>query len=304
MAKTHLLVAVAEVPQDPLPAPVDPPIPPGLAEVGRYATERDAADHGLVVLAMRLGYWVEPVPGAFSLRVAESAAADVRTQLALYDRETSGWPPRFRPLAKLRLHWPLPLAWAVSTAVTFHLQMRSAGRFEAFGALRGDAVFGAGEWWRPATALFLHADLGHMVSNVGAGVFLFALVLGGLGAMRGGLAVAASAVLGNVLAAALHPQYGYASLGASTAIFGALGILTGAAARRAIRLPLGVSWRTLLPPLLAGGALLALYGGGGMRTDVIAHATGFFAGLILGAVVRAHALHGAPDPTIGSRPIR
>lgn len=270
---------------DLLPAPTDPPVPAGLAEVGRYGTERDAADHGLVVLAMRLGYWVEPVPGGFSLRVAAAAADEVRVQLALFDRESTGWPPRLRALARLRFQGVIPVGWAVATMVVFRLQQAWPERFEAFGSLRGDAIFLGGEWWRPATALFLHADLVHLLANVAAGFFMFGLVLGDLGARRGGTALGAAAIAGNVAAAALHPWTGYASIGASTAVFAALGLLTGSSVRAAARSAPRFSWRALLIPLLAGVSLLALYGAGGLHTDVVAHATGFAAGLVLGLMI-------------------
>ncbi len=269
---------------DLLPLPADPPIPPGLAEVGRYATERDAVDRGLVVLAMRLGYWVEPVQDGFSLRVAAGSADAVRHQIALFDRESPGWPPRLRALARLRFNWPGPLGWAAATIIVFRLQQAWPERLERFGALRADALFGAGEWWRPATALFLHADIGHLVANLGAGMFLFGLVLAAFGPLRGAVALAVAAVLGNGAAAALHPWSGYGSLGASTAVFAGLGLLTGAAVREAFLIR-RFSLRALLLPSLAGGSLLALYGAGGMRTDVVAHATGFAAGLLLGAAI-------------------
>jgi membrane associated rhomboid family serine protease len=271
---------------EPQPSEAPPPARHGLVEVGRYASEREAADHGLVVLAMRLGYWIEPAPAGYSLWVSAVSADDVRVQLALFDRESANWPPRLRPLARLRFSWGWPLAWALATIAVYRLQLRWPGRLEVWGALQADAAFGAGEVWRPFTALFLHADLGHLVANLGAGVFLFGLVLGGLGARRGGLALATVAVAGNIAAAALHPWSGYSSIGASTAIFAALGLLTGAAVRDVLRRGMPFSWRALLLPLLAGGSLLALHGSGGLRTDVVAHATGFSAGLLLGVFMR------------------
>jgi membrane associated rhomboid family serine protease len=263
-----------------------PPSPHGLVEVGRYASEREAADHGLVVLAMRLGYWIEPAPDGYSLCVAAASADDVRAQLVLFDRESANWPPRLRPLARLRFSWAWPLAWVLATIVAYRLQVRWPGRLEDGGALQADAIFGAGELWRPFTALFLHADLGHLIANLASGFFLFGLVLGGLGAWRGGLALGVAAVAGNTFAAALHPWSGYRSIGASTAVFAALGLLTGAAVREVLRRGAPFSWRSLLLPLLAGGSLLALYGSGGLQTDVVAHVTGFSAGLLLGAFVR------------------
>jgi len=267
----------------PTPAPDAPP--PGLAEVGRYRSEREAAEHGLVVLAMRLGYWIEPLPDGYSLRVAIASAHEVRAQLALFDIENVNWPPRLRPLAPMRFAWAGPLAWAVMVIATYRLQVRWPGWLEGWGALRTDALFGGGELWRPLTALFLHGDVAHLVANLGAGFFLFGLVLGGLGPRRGGLALAASSIVGNVAAAALHPWHGYASLGASTAVFAALGMLTGASVREVWRHGGTRSWRAMALPFFAGAVLLALHGSGGLQTDVVAHVTGFAAGLIPGALL-------------------
>ena len=72
-------------------------------------------------------------------------------------------------------------------------------------------------------------------------------------------------------------------IGASTAVFAGLGLLTG----RAVRVIRGengqLRWRTVFVPLAAGVTLLGLFGAGGLHTDVMAHATGFVAGLVLGA---------------------
>jgi membrane associated rhomboid family serine protease len=73
-------------------------------------------------------------------------------------------------------------------------------------------------------------------------------------------------------------------LGSSTAVFGALGILTAcqtldvARSTRAVRL-----WEIILPAG-AGIALLAYLGTGDEHTDVTAHLFGFLAGGCFGAL--------------------
>ena len=156
------------------------------------------------------------------------------------------------------------------------------GRWEELGALDARAVLARGEWWRLATALFLHADLGHLLSNLLSGIFVFSAVLTTLGRGRGWLLLALASVAGNLAAAVLHSRADYSSLGASTAIFAGLGLLTGRAIRFVRQIDHPHRWRGMLAPLAAGLALLGLYGAGGPEVDVVAHMTGFAAGGAIG----------------------
>ena len=148
------------------------------------------------------------------------------------------------------------------------------------GLLDARRVFDLGEWWRPVTALWLHDDIGHLISNVVSGFLVFSAVVGTFGPRAGWRLLAGAAVAGNVAVVTLHYGEGYRSLGASTAIFAGLGLLVGRAVRVMSRSGHPHFWRTMLVPLAAGLAVLGLYGAGGMHTDVLAHATGFGAGLV------------------------
>ena len=259
-------------------------VPADLAEAGAYATPGAGFDHGLVVLAMGRPYWLVPSDAGFRLLVEPPALAAVREQLACFDRESLGWPPRpaaGQPAAR-RFELVAPLLWAVVVLAVFWWQGEQPGRWEAAGALDTQAVFDQGEWWRPATALFLHADLGHLVSNVVSGVFVFAAVIATIGRRRGWLLLALASLAGNFAVAGLNYPGPYRSLGASTAIFAGLGLLTGRAVRGFRRPDHPHSWRAVFAPLAAGLTLLALFGAGGLHTDVGAHVTGFAAGLVLG----------------------
>jgi rhomboid protease GluP len=141
----------------------------------------------------------------------------------------------------------------------------------------------AGEWWRPVTALTLHVDAAHLFSNVMFGVlfgFLAGRVLGGGVAW---LAILIAGALGNTLNSLVQAP-DHLSIGASTAVFSALGIIVA----HALRPPLHPNTAKLANPLvrwspLVGGvSLLAMTGVGGERTDVLAHITGFLAGLLVG----------------------
>jgi membrane associated rhomboid family serine protease len=132
------------------------------------------------------------------------------------------------------------------------------------------------------TALFLHGGGSHLLSNLGAGIFIFAAVLSVIGRWRGWLLIGLAGVLGNLAAAAIHYPAEYRSLGASTAIFAAVGLLTGRALRIVARVPRAQRWRAFFLPFATGLTVLGLYGSGGLEVDVVAHITGFIAGMLLG----------------------
>ena len=57
-------------------------LPDGLAEAGVYATKREAGERGLVVLSMRLGYWLYPASqNRWRLAVRAKHLEDVKIQL-------------------------------------------------------------------------------------------------------------------------------------------------------------------------------------------------------------------------------
>ncbi len=263
------------------------PAPGDLAEVGVYPNYAVGAEHGLVVLAMGLPYWLEPRGGdgggGFVLRVESPAAAAVSGQLSRYTRERVGWPPPPPPISR-SLHAGdllLPLLWALVLVAAFWASARWPA-LAATGTLDARALFEGGEWWRPATALFLHADAGHLISNALSGVFVFTAVAATFGVARGGWSLLVASFLGNTLSAAAQYPDAYRSVGASTAVFAGLGLLTGRAVRAASRRQGVRRWQALLGPAGAGITVLALYGAGGQRVDVGAHLCGFLAGLALG----------------------
>jgi len=150
---------------------------------------------------------------------------------------------------------------------------------------RGSAHSGLilrGEYWRTVTALTLHADLLHVGANAVA-CLLFATALArALGpGVAGALLVVAGAVANALTALVRGP--GHDSLGASTAVFAAVGALAslGVARRRRGRR----SWRRQdLAPLAAGLGLLAMLGTA-PDADVFAHLFGLACGALLGAAM-------------------
>ena len=128
------------------------------------------------------------------------------------------------------------------------------------------------------TALCLHADLGHVVANALFGGLFLAAACSGFGS---GLALALTLLAGGIgnVANAVFQGPGHASVGASTAVFGAVGLLAGRGLAQ--RLRRGGRRLRVWVPIAAGLALIAMLGTG-ERTDVWAHLFGFVAGCLLG----------------------
>jgi membrane associated rhomboid family serine protease len=136
-----------------------------------------------------------------------------------------------------------------------------------------------GELWRTVTALTLHANLAHALSNA-IGIALF---LGALSSMLGpGLASALVLVAGaggNLVNALIHGST-HVSVGGSTSVFGAVGMLGGLGLARRGRK--NMFTRRAWMPVAATLALLAMLGTGGEHVDVLAHLFGFLFGAISG----------------------
>jgi rhomboid protease GluP len=272
-------------------ATADAPPPDDLVEAGCYATARAGFDHGLVVLATGNSYWLMPTAeSGHRLLVEPAALAHVRDQLARYDRESAHWPPA--PLAdasRAPVDFLGPLLWMIAVVALFRLQLASPA-LTAAGALDAVAVFDRGEIGRAFTSLWLHGNGEHLLSNALAGLFLFSALGSTLGRLRGWLLLVVAAVGANLASAALHYPGDYRSLGASTAIFAALGLLTGRALA-VVQRARARRWQAMLLPLGSGLTVLALYGAGGAEAvrhvDIGAHTLGFAAGLILGFVFGA-----------------
>ena len=157
----------------------------------------------------------------------------------------------------------------------------------ARGAVDASAV-GRHEWWRAVTALTLHADQMHLLSNLLSGT------IAGIAASRlvgPGVAWAAgtlAAMLANGVEMAISPAT-HLAIGASTLVFAMLGLITGLAWADKIK-DRERTWHRW-GPVFAGLFLLALFGGGGgdpasgvtpAHVDVLGHLLGFVSGTGVG----------------------
>jgi membrane associated rhomboid family serine protease len=254
-------------------------------EVSRCPDARQARTHMLVLVARGIRCRLAHDPDAVRIYVDARDADKARSELAAYSLENPARPAE----PELPLHRAaapfVPAAAGITVYVVlllgvFGLQRRGSWGLDwtEVGAVNAGAVQ-EGALWLAATALTLHGDVGHLLSNLLFGGVVGAMVAGQFGAGAGWLAILLAGVLGNVLNAGFQPD-SHSAVGASTSVFGGLGFLAGAA--QGARRP---GWRVGLrrwAPVAAGAMLLAFLGFGGERVDVGAHVAGFAVGVGLG----------------------
>ena len=250
-------------------------------EVGRFGTVAEADRHALVLAAVGIGCRLVADGGAVKLLVAGVEAAErARLELTSYERENAPRPRPSLPARPLSAGFDAALAYCAVLLFFFVASRRHAFGVDwlEIGAASAGRIL-QGEWWRTVTALGLHADLDHLLGNLFFGTLFGLLVAQLLGWGQGWLAIIVAGTLGNFIDALLHPA-GHSAIGASTALFGALGILAAHAWQARV-----LTWRGGVrrwAPLAGGTMLLVLLGTSGERTDVTAHVAGFAAGWLIG----------------------
>src|SRR2546422_609252 len=234
----------------------------------------------------------------WALMVDEADLARAQAALRTFERENPPPAPRVQTSRS-----PTP---AVACGLLFFLSIlafhvwtgpeSSASPWFSRGSADAAAIV-RGEWWRTVTALTLHGDAGHAVGNAVLGGLLLALLARAVGSGVASALVLLSGIAGT-LAAAWLVRRDFVSIGASTAVFGALGALAAFPQHR----------RRPWVPLGAGLALLAFLGTS-KRADLAGHLCGFVAGLLLGAVasrlppLRSHAAQIALSLTAALVPV-
>lgn len=233
----------------------------------------------------------------WTVAVAPEAVERAAASLAAWRAERAVPPPPEEPAVVFTLPTPNEVALALASAsllVAFHLGLERAGRLGDFIERGGNraALVLTGELQRCLTALTLHADLAHAAGNALFGTVFLAALAGRLGL---GLALAcflATGAVGN-LADALYHRAAHSTIGASTGVFGLVGVLAGLAAWR--RHQRSARGRGAWVALGAGLALVAMLGGAGPEIALAAHLFGLGAGALAG-IGLAYPLAQRPRP--------
>jgi len=275
--------------------PLDPPphAPAGVVPVALAPNRALSREWSAVLLAKGVPHWTaETSGGGMAVFVPPEQEDLALGQLAAYGREQRQQAEAVRrapppPPEAEGAKWPgLVVMGAVLGAVHWW-RVTAAEDIAEVWARDGVRIFAGGEWWRPFTALLVHADLAHLLGNLSFGALFMWFVQQSYGRWLGWVWVTLAGVLGNLAVAAAFYPGRFAGVGASTAVFAAVGLLVahgivwshgGAGVRR---------HRPWLVPLGGGLALLGVFGSGGegLNVDVGAHLAGFAAGLLVGAAV-------------------
>ncbi|HEX8782086.1 MAG TPA: rhomboid family intramembrane serine protease [Steroidobacteraceae bacterium] len=253
-----------------------------LVTVFRSAYRRQCNERLLVLTAVGVEAVITAAEGAFLLQVAPQDAGYAIRHLLQYEAENRPTPAP--PPPPVYAHaWVgcaiyvlvlVGVAWVLSNGLV---------RLDAFDLGELDAArVQTGEWWRAWTALTLHLDAPHLAANLGAGTWFGYLAARQMGSGTSWLITVTGAALANLLEGLLAPPE-HRAVGASTAVFSALGAMSAYSWREHFALP--QRWARRWGPLIAGVVLLGWTGAGGEGTDVdvVAHVAGFAVGVLLGA---------------------
>jgi rhomboid protease GluP len=260
--------------------------PEGFTDILQSSERERCAEFSLVLASQAIESRVAWNGSRWVLWVAEHDVAAARRELEAY--ATEAWMrerSRRTPITERANGNPWPGVVIYLTVVLgmalmapdlgFGIDWLAAGRID------GGRVL-AGEWWRPITALTLHADAAHLLGNAFFGAFFGYSVARYLGGGFAWLAIVVCGAIGNLANAYLSGP-DHRSIGASTAVFAALGILSAYCWRHGF--PPEASRRERLAPVIAGIGLLAFTGTGGVNTDIGAHLLGFVAGFCGGLII-------------------
>ncbi len=246
------------------------------------ADQRLAEEWELVLLAQGLSPRLRRTPDGVVLSVSEAERDRALASLSAYDRENSqNLAARVEPIESG--------SWVAAAAVglvlllfySITVQWLPALSWFARGAADAERIL-HGELWRTVTALTLHADVAHVLSNAVAAAIFLSAVFSLVGMGLGGALVLLAGAGGNLANAFLHDS-AHTSIGASTAVFAAVGLLGSLAVTRRRRSALS-RWRAWLPAA-AALALLGMLGSSGQRVDIWAHLCGLVVGAVLGMLI-------------------
>ena len=250
--------------------------------VRQTGDEKMANEWALVLLAQGLSPRVHRRPDGAVLSVPQDQAERARAVLSAYESENPKKPAgSVEPthgagslVASAVAGILILLFFSITDLSNSTISWFERGSADAQKILNGEV-------WRTVTALTLHADVAHALSNAIAVALFLGAVSSVLGIGLGGALMLIAGAGGNLANAFLHGS-AHMSVGASTAIFGAVGLLGGVAVATRGK---ASSRRRAWLPIAAALALLAMLGTGGERVDIWAHLFGLLVGGVLGIAI-------------------
>jgi len=260
-------------------------LPEGWDIVFESGAQSACSERALVLHAIGIPYEILSTDQQSMIVVPAEFTEKAKYELWQYDQENHKVRPQGAAPLSINYQNAVPgvtvyvaviclVAWFAGEAF-FNTDWFVAGRVDG-------ALIRNGEWWRTITALTLHSGVRHLAGNIVFGI-LFGLLAGrivGSGIAWFSIVVASAAA--NFLNISLLEST-HRAIGASTAVFAALGLVSGFSWRA--KLMAQDRWPYRLGPIVGGIALLAYTGTGDANTDIGAHLAGFVCGFGSGAIL-------------------
>lgn len=274
------------------------------AEIGaRFSQGSDESvirKWALVLTARFIPCWIEHDQHGWHLLIPAALMNKAILELRTFEEKNRNWPPPLPPYRPMTENTLSTLSILLLLAIFHNLTRLNIPIFDRpapdwldLGSAKVHLVH-YGEWWRLVTALTLHADWLHLLSNLTIGGFFVVLLCREFGSGLAWTLLLAAGTLGNWANAQLQfPTH--SSIGASTAVFGAVGTLAAINLVRH-RFNRRGRWKMIVAAALS---LLALLGTEGKNTDLGAHLFGFLFGAGLGVAAEFLVVrNGRPGPIL------
>jgi len=204
-------------------------------------------------------------------------------EIEAYQAENRYWPPKITVPKTQPIRISLLHLLVVVGLSFFHWLTNGGTAFQEWlepGRLSAELVLD-GEWHRTITSMTLHLDDSHFLSNLLALLFFVAGVDQFLGGGVAWLLVAISGAIGNYFNALFY-QTAHQAVGASTAVFSAVGLLGALGIKQYLK-QREIKKRFFIPVIGALGLFAML--GTNPESDVMAHFFGFVSGLGIGIFI-------------------
>ncbi|MGC8765448.1 MAG: rhomboid family intramembrane serine protease [Brevinematia bacterium] len=241
-------------------------------------------DISLLLYAMNIPFEVKNDNGNRLIIISESRRKEALYQIYCYRKENStdvrGVEPEVETMDYLSYYSIILVFFCFYIFQMIEINFFGEVSIIKLGALSVKG-FRNGEWYRVITALTLHSDFLHILSNAFFGGIFAYFVLKKAGSGIGWLLILISGISGNLLSVFLQDE-SYVSIGSSTACFGALGILTAEKIVNINKASL-ILKNSIFLPFASSLAFLGLFGTSA-GSDITGHFSGYISGLAIGFI--------------------
>ena len=245
----------------------------------RNLTEDEADAYGLVLSSSNIPYNISKGEQGWEIHVHSATYEKAFKAIEAYLEENPDAYP-LQEATSLEYGRTFSGIWVPLILLAFHTAIAMSHDSQGFFKTHGSAahLILDGEYYRTVTSLMIYANALHLVGNMFAIAVFGTALCQVTGPGVGWFMILVTGTGGNFMNALLYESH-HISVGASTAIFGAIGILAGYQFLKRFRRTSGRTKAWL--PLGAGMALLAFLGSS-EHSDLTAHLFGFLVGVPVG----------------------